>query len=103
MTIMDRGMVQRLRVETVSVTKAGNGTGTSMRNRPRKTAMMQGCFTSFLKASFLSTSVNKASPAVHMVKRSGIWKMDTYITPRLPKRASVIGMPTKLELEQIMP
>ena len=37
---------------------------------------VMGPSSSLRKASFLLTLVKRDSPAVHMVKRSGIWNMD---------------------------
>ena len=76
MTNMETGTVQLLTEATALSRKPGRDTGAAIRSSPAKTAMMQGWRTSLRKASFLLTLVKRDSPAVHMVKRSGIWNMD---------------------------
>src|SRR5699024_5083056 len=76
MTSMEMGTVQLLVAAMASSRNSGRETGATIKTSPTNTAMMQGCRTSLRKASFLLTLVNRESPAVHMVKRSGIWNME---------------------------
>ena len=87
----------------VDVTNSGMGGENSIMIIPMTMDTIQGWSSMVFIADFLSTSVNSASPEVHMVILMGSWNMDTYTTPRLPYILSATGIPIKLELEHISP
>ena len=82
--IMESGEVMAPILATDLSINSGTGILSIRRAMPRNTVMMQGLRRIFLHLLLKSETVKRESPAVHIIIRLGIIKMEAYKSPSAP-------------------